>query len=168
MFKPAMILIRAVIEEWNRGGTSVTSCSTPSTRAALGPGVLGEKRALLIGMGIGVLAYIGYGTATQGWMIYVIVAVASLGGIAQPAGQALITRTVGPTEQGAVQGALTSLQSVANILGPLIGTSVFAWAVSGRAMPPLNVPGLSFYVGAGMALVGLGLAARAVRMVGRA
>ncbi len=133
---------------------------------ALGPGVLGEKRALLIGMGIGVLAYIGYGAATEGWMIYAIVVAASLGGIAQPAGQALITRTVSPSEQGAVSGALASLQSVANILGPLIGTKVFAWAVSDRAFPPLNLPGLSFFVGAFLAGIGLLLAARAVRLVG--
>ena len=134
---------------------------------ALGPGVLGEKRAMLIGMGIGVLAYIGYGAATEGWMIYAIVVVASIGGIAQPAGQALITRTVSPSEQGAASGALASLQSVANILGPLIGTTVFAWAISDRAVWPLNAPGLSFFVGAALALVGMLLAARAVRMVGR-
>jgi DHA1 family tetracycline resistance protein-like MFS transporter len=133
---------------------------------ALGPGVVGERRALLLGISIGVLAYVGYGSATHGWMIYAIVAVASLGGIAGPAGQALITRTVAPTEQGTVQGSLTSLQSVANILGPLIGTSVFAWAISERATPPLNVPGLSFYVGAVLATIGLLLAALAVRVVG--
>lgn len=100
-------------------------------------------------------------------MIYAIVVAASIAGIAQPAGQALITRTVGPSEQGAVSGALTSLQSVANILGPLIATNVFAWAISEWAVWPLNVPGLSFFVGAVLALVGMLLAARAVRMVGR-
>lgn len=105
---------------------------------------LGERRALVLGLAMGVLAYIGYGAATQGWMIYAIVAVGSLGGIAQPAAQAIITKTVLPTEQGVTQGAMTGLQSVANILGPIIGTSVFAYAISDK--PPFQVPGMSFFV----------------------
>ncbi|HEY6563532.1 MAG TPA: MFS transporter, partial [Pirellulaceae bacterium] len=67
---------------------------------------LGEPRALLLGLGLGVLAYIGYGAATEGWMIYTIIAAASIGAICQPAGQALITKKVSPTVQGTVQGAL--------------------------------------------------------------
>ena len=41
---------------------------------------LGEQRAALVGMGIGSLSFLGYGLATQGWMIYVILAFGSLGG----------------------------------------------------------------------------------------
>lgn len=113
---------------------------------------IGERASLLVGLGIGTLAYIGYGAAPQGWMIYVIIAFASLGGIAGPAGQAMITRTVSPTEQGAIQGALTSLQSVANIIGPLLGTGVFAFFISDKA--PLYVPGASFFVSALLSVLG--------------
>ena len=117
-----------------------------------GSSMLGEKRAVLIGATLGTLAYIGYGLATQGWMIYAIIAVASLGGIAQPAMQALITRSVLPTEQGRVQGAITGLQSVAQILGPIIGTGVFAYFISAKA--PIHLPGASFLLGAGFCAVG--------------
>ncbi|MBL8764763.1 MAG: TCR/Tet family MFS transporter [Phycisphaerae bacterium] len=126
---------------------------------------LGERRSLLIGVAIGVLSYIGYGAATQGWMIFAIIALASIGGIAQPAAQSLITRTVRPDEQGATQGALTALQSVANILGPILGTSAFAYAISDRAAPPLNVPGLSFFIGAILCAAGWTVAAWATRSV---
>jgi len=122
---------------------------------ALGPGKAGERRALLIGAFIGMLAYVGYGLASEGWMIYAIVLVASLGGIAQPAFQAIVTKTVKPDEQGLVQGAMGSLQSGAQILGPLIATSAFSYAISKEATPPYNVPGLSFFIGA--CLCGLGL-----------
>ncbi len=133
---------------------------------ALGAGALGERRGLLLGMAIGVVAFVAYGAATQGWMIYVMVCAASLGGIAMPAGQALITKSVRPDEQGAVQGALTGLQSVANILGPLIGTSAFAYAISGTARPPLDAPGLAFFVSAIFAFAGLLIAAWATGGVG--
>lgn len=124
---------------------------------------LGERHSLLIGVLIGVVAYIGYGAATQGWMIYVMVVIASLGGIAQPAAQALITKAVQPDEQGAVQGALTGIQSVASIVGPLIASSVFAYSISERATPPLNTSGLTFFVGAALCFLGLLLAVWATR-----
>lgn len=124
---------------------------------------IGERKAIMLGAAIGVLAYIGYGAATQGWMIYAVVIAASLGGIAQPAIQAVITRHLAPTEQGAVQGAITGLQSIANIFGPLIGSQVFAYFISKSA--PMYVPGASFFVGAVLAAIGWIVAAIATRHV---
>jgi DHA1 family tetracycline resistance protein-like MFS transporter len=122
---------------------------------------LGEPRSLLLGIGIGTLAYFGYGLATQGWMIYTIVVVASLGGIAQPACQAIITAQVGPTQQGTVQGALTSMQSLAGIIGPLMGGWVFSHFISADLARPQN--GASFFLSGALALVGLVLAAYAMK-----
>ncbi len=124
---------------------------------------LGERRALLLGVAIGVLSYLGYALAPEGWMIYAIIALGSFGGIAQPAGQSLITRTVSPTEQGAVQGALTSLQSVAAIFGPMIGGSVFAYSIGNGA--PFMPAGSTFLVGAALCAVGWCIAAWATRHV---
>jgi DHA1 family tetracycline resistance protein-like MFS transporter len=118
--------------------------------------LLGERASLLFGIALGVLAYIGYGSATHGWVIYAIIAIASLGGIAGPACQAMITRTVKPTEQGAIQGALSSLQCIANIIGPLLGTSVFAYFISDKA--PFNLPGAAFFVSAILSALGLVIA----------
>ena len=123
--------------------------------------LLGEKRALLLGLAIGTLSYVGYGLATEGWMMYLVIALGSLGGIAMPAGQSLITRSVRPDEQGRVQGAITGMNSIAQILGPLIGTSVFAYFVSDKA--PFVLPGAAFFVGALLAIGGWFVAARAVR-----
>jgi DHA1 family tetracycline resistance protein-like MFS transporter len=133
---------------------------------ALGPGVLGERRGLILGLVVGVLAFIGYGTATEGWMIYAIICVASLGGIAMPASQALITKSVSPMEQGAVQGSLAGIQSVANVAGPLVGTNAFSYAIRAAregAPWPLSAPGLSFYISAALAFLGLVVAAWATR-----
>lgn len=128
--------------------------------------ILGEAKALLIGVGIAVLAYIGYGAATQGWMIYCAIGVGSLAGIAQPAAQSMITRTVRPDEQGRTQGALTALQNIASIAGPLIGTSVFAYSTSGPEGS--RMPGATFYVAGIMCALGWLVAAWAVsRHAGR-
>lgn len=122
---------------------------------------LGERRALLLGLLMGVVAYAGYGLATSGWMIFVVIVIGSLGGISQPACNALITRAAGATEQGAVQGALASLNSVAGIIGPLIGGSVLAYLISGRA--PIDLPGGSFLLCAAISALGWLVAWAAVR-----
>ncbi len=128
---------------------------------ALGPGVIGEKRAVLLGGAIGVLAYLGYALATEGWMIFVVIVLASVGGVAQPAFQALITRAVRGDEQGSIQGALTGANSIAQIMGPIIATSVFSLFISDDA--PFTLPGASFIVAALLAAIGLGVAAWAMK-----
>jgi DHA1 family tetracycline resistance protein-like MFS transporter len=127
---------------------------------------LGERAALLLGLAIGVLAYIAYGAATEGWMLFVIIALASLGAISQPAGQALISRAVRADEQGAVMGAIASLQSAAGIIGPIIGGGVLAAFIADPPpLPdaPIDLRGMSFFVSAALATLGWLAAAWAVR-----
>src|SRR6185436_7338984 len=115
----------------------------------------------LVGVAIGTCAYAGYGLATQGWMLYWVIAFASLGGIAMPACQAIITKSVRPDEQGAVQGGLTSATSLANVFGPQIGGHVFAWSIDGPRDTAL--PGLVFFVCAAIAVCGLVVVALTLR-----
>lgn len=124
---------------------------------------LGERRSLLIGLAIAVLAYAGYAAATEGWMIYAIIACASIGGISQPAAQSIITRAVQRDEQGATQGALAAFSNIATILGSLIATGIFKFSAEhlGRSLI-----GLHFYVGAGFALLALIASAWATRIGG--
>jgi DHA1 family tetracycline resistance protein-like MFS transporter len=86
---------------------------------------LGERACLIAGLVIGAMAFACYGLATQGWMIFAVIAIASIGGVAQPAGQAMSSKGVPPNEQGLLQGANGSLTSIAQIAGPLIGSGVF-------------------------------------------
>jgi len=94
-------------------------------------------------------------------MIYAIIAVASLGGIAQPACQAIITAQAGPTQQGTIQGALTSMQSIAGIIGPLAGAEVFAYFISEKS--GARVPGASFFMSGTLAVIGLCVAVYAMK-----
>ena len=77
----------------------------------------------------------GYGTATQGWMIYLIVLLGAWGGIAGPAAQALITKHVPPDEQGALQGSLSGLASLAYVFGPIIAAWSFGKGIAHPERP---------------------------------
>lgn len=118
---------------------------------------LGERVCLVVGVGIGILAFIGYGTATQGWMIYAIIAIASLGGVAGPAAQAITSKTAAGNEQGLLQGALGSLSSIAGVLGPLTATGVFRlFTKADGASKGLLGAGSPFLSGAVLMLLSLG------------
>lgn len=114
---------------------------------------LSERVCLIAGMMLAVFAFLGYGFATQGWMIYVIIAIASLGGVSQPALQAIVTKAIPPTEQGRLQGALAGLSSIATIAGALIGSQVFGFFT--RPEAPLHFAGAPFVSGAALCALGL-------------
>lgn len=116
---------------------------------------LGERACLLGGMAIGVLAFIGYGLAPQGWMIYAIIAVASIGGVAGPAAQAITSKAVPPTEQGLLQGALASLNSIAGVIGPLLATGVFHAFTPESGDPIYPGAGAPFLTGAALCVLAL-------------
>lgn len=87
----------------------------------------GEKRSLLIGVSIYVLGFALFGLATQGWMMYAIMAIFSVSGVAMPALQSLVAKRVPPQEQGELQGTLVSLASLTAIFGPLFYTKIFSF-----------------------------------------
>lgn len=107
---------------------------------------LGEKKSAIIGFTIMALSLVGYGLATKGWMVYCIIVFGSLAGIALPAIQGMISNTVGDDEQGGLQGSLTSLQSLARVISPIVVTSIFAYFISANA--PVYLPGAAFFFSA--------------------
>ena len=122
---------------------------------------LGERRAALLGLTLSASALLAYGSVTAGWMIFVVIVFGSLSGIAGPSVQGLISRGIAPDEQGAVQGALTSLASVAGVLGPALATSLFGFFISAGA--PVRLPGAAFYFSSGLTVVAMLLALRSFR-----
>jgi MFS transporter, DHA1 family, tetracycline resistance protein len=113
--------------------------------------VLGERRALLLGLGCGVAGFAIYGVAGSGVVFLLGVPISALWGVAGPAAQALITRQVGAQVQGRIQGALMSLVSLAGIAGPLLFANVFAWFIGRQA--PAHLPGAPWLL-AGVLLAG--------------
>src|SRR6195952_1625165 len=70
---------------------------------------LGERRALLLGLGCGALGFFIYGAAPTGPLFWVGIPVMALWGIAGAAIQALTTQLVAPDQQGQLQGATNSV-----------------------------------------------------------
>ena len=125
-------------------------------------GKLGERRALIMGLCVSALGFLSYGLATRGWMLYVIIAVTSIGGVAGAALMALITKLVPANEQGALQGALASVQSIAAIIGPLMATNLFGYFTSPQA--PVHLPGAAFLASSFLVFIAMLLAVRSARV----
>ena len=113
---------------------------------------IGERNAIKIGILISMAAFFSYGMASQGWVILVTIVFGSLGGISGPAIQSLVAEQVDSSEQGKVQGALTSLVSLTNIVAPLFFTvGLFSHFTSETA--PFQFAGAPFLAGAILHLV---------------
>ena len=112
----------------------------------------GERKVLLVSSLIASISFLGYAFASQDWMLPVIAAVGALGGLAGPALQSLVTKTVDDTEHGEVQGALTSLQGLTSIAAPLVFTTgLFQFFTAEGA--PFQFPGAPFLLGSVLILI---------------
>ena len=122
---------------------------------------LGERRTIVAGLTVSTLGFVGYGLASQGWILLAVIAVASLGAVAGPAIQGLIAGTVPASEQGSVQGTLTSMLSLTAIVAPLVSGGLFGMFTGERSIAEL--PGMPFFAGAVFLVVALALVIRTLR-----
>lgn len=118
-------------------------CQTIVAAVVVGPAVkrLGERRALQVGLLCGALSCVIFGLAPTGAVYLAGIPLACLGGLTTPSLQAMATRSVDPSEQGRLQGALGSLQSIALLIGPLMFANIFAAATA------TTVPGAPMFLG---------------------
>ena len=122
---------------------------------------LGAARSIVLGVLCYIAGFLLFAFASQGWMMFAFTAIYALGGLAGPAMQGAISGQVPPTEQGELQGTLTSLISATGVVGPLLMTSLFTFFTSKAA--PVYFPGMPFLVGAALALLALLVAAGSLR-----
>lgn len=84
-----------------------------------------ETFAINVGLIFCIFGYMAYGLAPEGWMMYPILVLGSLAGLAMPSLQSQISHGVPSNEQGELQGSLISLGSFTSILAPLLYTRLF-------------------------------------------
>jgi len=111
---------------------------------------LGERKAMAVGFVSGATGMIVYGFAPTGAVFLAGIAMTALYGLSNPSMQSLMTRRVAATEQGQLQGAIGSMNGVANMIAPVLFTGIFAAAI-GR-FSDLHLTGAPFLL-AGMFLV---------------
>ena len=122
---------------------------------------LGERRALAIGLGFGVVGFAIYGLAPTGWWMLAGIPVMAFWGLAGPAGQSLMTSHLEPHEQGRLQGGLSSLMGVAGLIGPGLFTQTFAAFIGPQR--DWHLPGAPMLVAALLLLFAMAVAWRVTR-----
>ncbi|MGH7559540.1 MAG: TCR/Tet family MFS transporter [Gemmatimonadales bacterium] len=119
----------------------------------------GERRTLIAGLVAGALAFFVYGSATSSAVFWSAIPLGALMGLFGPALQGLITRQVGPGEQGRLQGANTSLMGITGLIGPGLFTLTFAAFIDPAR--GLDMPGAPFWLAALLLVFAAMLAVRA-------
>jgi MFS transporter, DHA1 family, tetracycline resistance protein len=104
---------------------------------------IGEARSVYIGLACGTVGFMGYAFAAHGWVLYTWMAVWVFIGLSGPSLNAIMSREVGATEQGELQGALASLGSLTSVAAPPILSNLFAYFTGARA--PVYFPGAAFF-----------------------
>lgn len=137
-------------------------CAMVVQGLAIGPIVrlLGERNALVMGLCCGALGFVILGAAPTGPLSWLGIPVLSLWGISGAAMQSLMTRLVAPDQQGQLQGATASVQSVSQLVGPFLFTLTFSYFIGASA--PWHLPGAPFLLAAVLMAVCVMIAMRTV------
>ena len=121
---------------------------------------IGEHRAILLGVGSGVLSMLMLAFATQSWFAYVAMGAGLLQGLAYPSMNAIMSKQVPANEQGELQGGVASMMSLTTILGPLIMTQTLGRFSAPGA--PIYFPGAAFVLASLLATLSLIIVLRAL------
>jgi DHA1 family tetracycline resistance protein-like MFS transporter len=79
------------------------------------------QRLAIAGLVSSTLAYVGWGAATEGWMMFAVVFCNVLGFTVAASMQSIISSAADPTTQGRTMGAVSGLQSLMAVVAPVIG-----------------------------------------------
>lgn len=86
---------------------------------------MGERGAVIYGHIADVAVFLLIGFVSSGTWLLILTPLAALPAVITPALQGIMSKAVGDDEQGALQGALTSIAALAMIISPLLMTTVF-------------------------------------------
>jgi DHA1 family tetracycline resistance protein-like MFS transporter len=126
----------------------------------------GERAAVMTGLCCAVVGFSIYGLAPTGALLWVGIPIMALWGLYGPASQGLMSQRVTPSEQGQLQGALSSIMGITGMIGPGLFTLTFAHFIAPElslARGDSGIPGAPFFVAAALVAVGAVLAWRVTR-----
>ncbi|HCE68646.1 MAG TPA: MFS transporter [Geobacter sp.] len=84
------------------------------------------RRLAVAGLMSSTLAYVAWGAATQGWMLYAVIFLNVLGCTITASLQSIISGAADPQSQGQTLGAVNSLNSLMAVFAPLFGAPLLA------------------------------------------
>ncbi|XP_020212074.1 hippocampus abundant transcript-like protein 1 [Cajanus cajan] len=103
--------------------------------------VIGEEKLLSTGLLISCINIFIYSISWEAWVPYALAGCSAFAVFVRPSLCSIASKQVGPTEQGMVQGCLSGINSIANIIAPLIFSPLTALFLSEEA--PFYFPGFS-------------------------
>ncbi len=124
---------------------------------------LGERNAIMLGFASGILGFIIIALVPNGLWAMICIVPLSLWSIADPALQGMMTKLVGADEQGRLQGANVSVQSIAQLIGPFLFTLTFALFIGTSA--PWTLPGAPFLLAAALLALTVTFASRTIAVI---
>lgn len=119
---------------------------------------VGERKALLGGLFAGAIGFTIFGFAPTSLIFVSGILFTAMWGLAGPAAMGLMTRCVGADEQGRLQGANSSLNGIAALIGPTLFTHAFSLFIGPSR--PMHLPGAPFLLATFLLLTALGFAVR--------
>ena len=120
--------------------------------------IWGEKKTIIIGFCFEFSAMVTFAFLTDGKILIILIPLASLGVLAQPAIQAILSKSVGDDRQGAIQGVASSLNAIAMVITPV--TMTWILAVFSDKTAKYYFPGMPFLFSALMVLLCLFIISR--------
>lgn len=126
---------------------------------------LGERRLVLVGLCVAVVALAGVGVTTTVWALAIFLPLAALSDMVPPTLTALAANAADEDRQGMVQGVIASLGSLAAVAGPLVFTPVFSVFAGPDAA--VRMPGAPFLLSALLVAAILPVAWRLARPQGQ-
>jgi MFS transporter, DHA1 family, tetracycline resistance protein len=126
----------------------------------IGPVVkrIGERAALIMGLTFGCAGFAVWSFADNSVVFWLGIPLLSLWGFASAASMGLMSRRVGPTEQGQLQGANASLMGIAELFGPGLFTQVFAFSIVAGGV--WHLPGAAHALAALLLVAAIAVAVR--------
>ncbi|OQM74232.1 MFS transporter [Manganibacter manganicus] len=97
-------------------------------------GRIGVTGMAMLGVGVDATSMIVLAFTSTAWVIFPLLAPLNFGNIAIPAFQSLMSRKVDSTQQGRLQGALSSVVALAAVISPLACSAVYS-VTSASALP---------------------------------
>jgi DHA1 family tetracycline resistance protein-like MFS transporter len=124
---------------------------------------IGERGALLTGLGSAIVAFATYALAATPPWFFVGIPLGALSALIMPGLQSLMSRRVAGNEQGRLQGVNSAFLGLTAILGPILYLSTLAFAVRHDAQ--LHQPGLPIMIATCFCIAALILAVRVAKPV---
>ena len=94
---------------------------------------MGERKLISVGLTAGCVGLALLAFAFQAWILFAAVPIACLSSVVLPTATGTISNLVAIDQQGAIIGALASLETLTRVVGSLFATNIFAYFISSHS-----------------------------------